>query len=81
QQPPQQQQQQYQQQAGSGAGVGAQPPTGVERDVSLLDLNDDDNNLRTTCDSCTVGKIKCDGGKPCKRCQRRGSECVYREKK
>ncbi|CAM9515696.1 unnamed protein product [Pylaiella littoralis] len=69
------QQQQQQQQ---------QHPTGIERTsgaASLLELHDDENNLRTTCDGCTIGKIKCDGGHPCKRCLRRGSECVYREKK
>ncbi|CAM9268884.1 unnamed protein product [Ectocarpus sp. 6 AP-2014] len=71
---------QPQQQRG-GAPPPPPPPGGVDRNVSLLDLNDDENNLRTTCDACTIGKIKCDGGHPCKRCQRRGSECVYREKK
>lgn len=71
-------QQQQQQKQG-----GASPPAGVgvDRNVSLLDLNDDENNLRTTCDGCTIGKIKCDGGHPCKRCLRRGSQCIYREKK
>lgn len=52
----------------------------VERNASG-DINDDEQNLRTTCDGCTISKIKCDGGHPCKRCLRRRSECVYREKK
>ncbi|CBJ27453.1 conserved unknown protein [Ectocarpus siliculosus] len=78
--PPAQPQQQQQQQRG-GAPVPPPPPGGVDRNVSLPDLNDDENNFRTTCDACTLGKIKCDGGHPCRRCQRRGSECVYREKK
>lgn len=74
QQPPAPQQQKPQQSS-------TPPPTGVDRNVSLLDLGEDENNLRTTCDGCTIGKIKCDGGHPCKRCLRRGSECIYREKK
>lgn len=55
-------------------------PTGVERNTSG-DTNEEESNLRRTCDSCTISKIKCDGGQPCKRCQRRRSQCVYREKK
>lgn len=58
----------------SSAGSNSQ-----ERSPTLLESPDD--NLRTTCDSCTISKIKCDGGHPCKRCQRRKSECVYSEKK
>lgn len=69
---------QQQQPGGAAAPV---PVAGVDRNVSLLDLGEDENNLRTTCDGCTIGKIKCDGGHPCKRCLRRGSECIYREKK
>ncbi|CAM9635704.1 unnamed protein product, partial [Choristocarpus tenellus] len=41
----------------------------------------DSENLRTTCDGCTASKVKCDGGQPCKRCARRRSPCVYREKR
>jgi len=47
----------------------------------MKSITDDDKILRTTCDRCTIGKIKCDGGQPCKRCRRRGDECIYREKK
>lgn len=46
-----------------------------------VEMHDDEHNLRTTCDGCTISKVKCDGGHPCKRCQRRRVECVYREKK
>ncbi|KAG5180045.1 hypothetical protein JKP88DRAFT_325261 [Tribonema minus] len=38
-------------------------------------------NLRTTCDGCTVSKVRCNGKKPCARCERRNEECVYSEKR
>ncbi|CAM9725479.1 unnamed protein product, partial [Phaeothamnion confervicola] len=37
--------------------------------------------MRSTCDACTRSKIKCEGGLPCARCNRRKVECVYTEKR
>ncbi|CAM9723035.1 unnamed protein product, partial [Discosporangium mesarthrocarpum] len=52
--------------------------TGSRQDSSDEDHHDD--NLRTTCDGCTISKVKCDGGHPCKRCVRKELTCIYREK-
>ncbi|KAE8421449.1 hypothetical protein BDV36DRAFT_304930 [Aspergillus pseudocaelatus] len=35
--------------------------------------------LRMACQECRKRKIKCDGGKPCNICQRRGTSCLYRD--
>lgn len=53
----------------------------ISAGAGALEPNDDEHNLRTTCDGCTISKIRCDGGHPCKRCLRRRVDCVYREKK
>ncbi|KAK1975965.1 hypothetical protein LZ30DRAFT_546519, partial [Colletotrichum cereale] len=34
--------------------------------------------LRSSCDSCTRSKLRCDQGKPsCRRCSDRNELCVY----
>ena len=77
----QQQQRRYHQQQHPG-GLPLPMPV-MDRNVTheIAVSNEEESNLRITCDECTIGKIKCDGGRPCKRCARRGSECIYREKK
>lgn len=67
--------------ASSSAGGSHGSGNPLDRSNSAADYNEDDQNLRTTCDGCTISKIKCDGGHPCKRCQRRRQQCVYSEKK
>jgi len=37
--------------------------------------------LRSTCDGCTVSKVRCNGGRPCARCVRRNDQCIYSEKR
>lgn len=33
--------------------------------------------LRSACDNCHQGKVKCSGGNPCEKCQKIGFECYY----
>ncbi|GBG28114.1 Sterigmatocystin biosynthesis regulatory protein [Hondaea fermentalgiana] len=35
--------------------------------------------MKRTCENCTRVKVKCEGYPICKRCERRGMECVFRE--
>jgi len=34
------------------------------------------SSRRKACDRCVHGKRRCDGGKPCSRCSKRGLECI-----
>jgi Fungal Zn(2)-Cys(6) binuclear cluster domain len=40
-----------------------------------------DENMRSACDGCTYSKIRCVGGRPCARCRKRGTACVFSEKR
>lgn len=33
--------------------------------------------FKKACQSCSVGKIKCDGNAPCSRCIKQGVDCIY----
>lgn len=67
--------------AGGGGGVAAKAKRRRKREVGTAGEGRGEWNLRTTCDGCTVSKVRCNGKKPCARCERRGEECVYSEKR
>lgn len=33
--------------------------------------------LKRACQSCSMGKVRCDGGFPCSRCAKQGVDCIY----
>jgi len=58
------------------------PNRSLKADADELDTSKKKNSrIRTAvaCVSCRASKVRCDGGRPCKRCNKMGRECVNPE--
>ena len=69
----------------SSSGQETRQPAETSPEVPLQGNNNDalvnksgvSRQIKKTCESCVRSKVKCDGRKPCERCLKRGSECVF----
>jgi Fungal Zn(2)-Cys(6) binuclear cluster domain len=63
-------------------GTTSSTTSGAKRKTySPVAADSTDENMRSACDGCTYSKIRCVGGRPCARCRKRGTACVFSEKR